>query len=183
MSILDSYKVDLLGSRLQGATWIWAIDDSFFSAIDGLIKHGNIQTEVECVSAGSLFKFQIHSAGTVIVPCDRCLEDLELRIETTDELAVKLGDEYSDEGDCVFVPETEGYINLAQYIYEFIVLNMPITCTHEPGKCDEAMMQELSKHQAARSSQDDDEHYDSNADGDVIDERWAALKNLIKQSN
>jgi len=57
---------------------------------------------------------------------------------------------------------------------------MPITCTHEPGKCDEAMMQELSKHQAARSSQEDDDDYDSNADGDVVDERWAALKKLIK---
>ena len=180
MSILDSYKVDLLSSRLQGAAWKWNIDDRFFSAIDGLIRRGDIQTQVECVSAGSLFKFQIHSVGTVIVPCDRCLEDLELRIETTDELAVKLGDEYFDEGDCVIVPETEGYINLAQYIYEFIVLNMPITCTHEPGKCDEAMMQELSKHQAARSSQEDDDDYDSNADGDVVDERWAALKKLIK---
>ena len=179
MNVLDSYKVDLLSSRLQGATWKWTIDDGFFSAIEGLIRHGNIQTDVECVNAGPLFKFQIHSAGTVIVPCDRCLADLELRIETTDELTVKLGNEYSDEGDCVVVPETEGYIDLAQYIYEFIVLAMPITCTHEPGKCDDTMIQELSKYQAARSSQEDDEDNDSTADNGSVDERWTVLKKLI----
>ena len=179
MSVLDSYKVDLLSSHLQGATWEWLIGDSFFTAIDGVVKRGNIQTKVECVSAGSIFKFRICSTGMVIVPCDRCLEDLELRIETKDEIAVKLGNEYSDDGDCVVVPETEGYINLAQYIYEFIVLSMPITCTHEPGKCDEAMMRELSKHQAARSSQEGDGDYDSKADDAPVDERWSVLKNLI----
>ena len=116
----------------------------------------------------------------VVVPCDRCLADLELRIETADELLVKLGDEYSDEGDCVIVPETEGYINLAQFIYEFIALSMPITVCHEPGKCDESMMLQLSKHQVARSNQEDDEDYGSAADGDsqLVDDRWAALKNL-----
>jgi uncharacterized metal-binding protein YceD (DUF177 family) len=57
---------------------------------------------------------------------------------------------------------------------------MPITVCHEPGKCDESMMQQLSKHQVARSNQEDDEDYGSNADGDSqsVDDRWAALKNL-----
>ena len=179
MSRMDTYKVDLLSSRLQGAKWEWHIDDNFFSAIEGLIRRGNIQTTVECTSAASIYKFQISSLGTVIVPCDRCLADLELRIETTDELTVKLGSEHSDEGDCVIVPETEGYIDLAQYIYEFIVLAMPITCTHEPGKCDETMILELSRYQAARSSQEDDEDNDSDADNGSVDERWAVLKTLI----
>lgn len=180
MNILDTYKVDLLSSRLQGTTLEWVIDDKFFAAIDGLIKRGNIQTSVECVGVGSIYRFRIHSEGMVIVPCDRCLADLELRIETTDELSVKLGDEYADEGDCVIVPEAEGRINLAQYIYEFIALAMPISCVHEPGECDDTMMQELSKHQAARSSQEDGEREDSEAgDDSVIDERWAALKKLI----
>ena len=144
------------------------------------------------MSAGSVYKFQIHSVGTVIVPCDRCLSDLELRIETTDNLDVKLGDEYADDGDCVVVPETEGYLDLAQFIYEFIVLSMPLACCHEPGKCDDAMMQELSRYQSTRSGGEDGENEDSednDADSDTsesggedsvepADSRWAALKDL-----
>ena len=179
MGILDSYRIDLLSSKLQGTSLEWQIDDNFFSAIDGLIKRGNVRTKVDCVSAGSVFKFLIYSVGDVIVPCDRCLADLELRIETTDELTVKLGTTYADEGDCVIVPEAEGFIDLAQYIYEFIALSMPITCTHEPGKCDEAMMRELSKHQAAtRSRLEDVESEDLNDGEGSIDERWAKLKDL-----
>ncbi len=189
---MDTYKIDLLSSGLGGKTFEYEIGDDFFAQIDGLIQRGIIHTTVVCLSAGSIIKFQIHSVGTVIVPCDRCLSDLELRIETTDELNVKLGDEYVDDGECVIVPETEGYLDLAQFIYEFIVLSMPLTCSHEPGKCDETMMHELSRHQATRSGEEDAEQEDS-TDGEAddapmgedsdepVDNRWAALKQFKEQ--
>ncbi|MCR5313077.1 MAG: DUF177 domain-containing protein [Bacteroidaceae bacterium] len=180
MNTKNTYKIDLLGSHFDKRDFSFKEDDDFFKEIDGLINRGCVDTTVSCVCTGTVFKFYVHSTGYVIVPCDRCLSDLELRIDTSDELVVKLGDEYSDDGDCVIVPETEGYIDLAQFIYEFIALSMPITCTHEPGKCDDAMMQELSKHQTARSSYDDDTSDDSN-EPKPIDERWQVLKDLINK--
>ena len=186
---MDTYKIDLLSSGLGGKSFEYDIDDDFFASIDGLIQRGKIHTTVACLSAGSIYKFQIHSVGTVIVPCDRCLSDLELRIETTDVLNVKLGNEYADDGDCVVVPEAEGYLDLAQFIYEFIALSMPLACCHEPGKCDDAMMHELSLHQFTRSEEEGGERTDS-ANGDAqdvsmgedsdepVDSRWAALKQL-----
>ena len=193
MGMMDTYKIDLLSSGLGGKTFEYEIGDAFFAEIGGLIQRGNIHTTVACLSAGSVFKFQIHSVGTIIVPCDRCLADLELRIETSDVLDVKLGDEYADEGDCVVVPEAEGYLDLAQFIYEFIALSMPMSCCHEPGKCDDAMMHELSRHQPTRSGYEDAEREDSAENGDAqdvsvgedsdepVDSRWAALKQLKEQ--
>ncbi len=192
MGMMDTYKIDLLSPRLEGRTFEYEIGDSFFATIGGLIQRGDIHTSVECVSAGTIFKFLIHSVGTVIVPCDRCLADLKLRIETTDELSVKLGDEFSDEGDCVIVPEAEGYLDLAQFIYEFIVLAMPVTCCHEPGECDDTMMHELSRHLSTRSGDEDGEQADSSDGEDTamgedsdesepVDSRWDALKELKKQ--
>lgn len=190
--MMDTYKIDLLSSGLGGKTFEYDLSDDFFAEMEGLVQRGSIHTTVACLSAGSVYKFQIHSVGTIIVPCDRCLSDLELRIETTDDLNVKLGDEYADEGDCVLVPEAEGYLDLAQFIYEFIALSMPLTCCHEPGKCDDAMMQELSRHQSTRSGIADDGQADS-ANGDVqdesmgedsdepVDSRWAALKQFKEQ--
>ena len=190
---MDTYKIDLLSSGLGGKTFEFEIGNDFFAEIGGLIQRGNIHTTVACLSAGSVYKFRIHSIGTVIVPCDRCLSDLELRIETADDLNVKLGSEYADDGDCVIVPESEGYLDLAQFIYEFIALSMPITLTHEPGKCDDAMMYELSRHQSTRSGFEDAEQEDSTENGDApdeemgedsdepVDSRWAALKQLKEQ--
>ncbi len=193
MGMMDTYKIDLLSSGLGGKTFEYEIGDDFFAEIEGLIQRGSIHTTVVCLSAGSVYKFRIHSIGTVIVPCDRCLADLELRIETADDLNVKLGSEYADDGDCVIVPESEGYLDLAQFIYEFIALSMPMTCCHEPGKCDDAMMHELSRHQSTRSGYEDAEREDSAEIGDApdeamgensdepIDSRWAALKQLKEQ--
>ena len=191
MGTLDTYTVDLLSPELEGKTFEYSIGDDFFAAIDGLIQRGSLACKVECISAGTIVKFRIHSSGTVTVPCDRCLADLDVRIETSDVLKVKLGEEYSDDGECVVVPEAEGRIDLAQFIYEFIALSMPMTCCHEPGECDSAMMLELSKHQSTRSGAEDEEEMDSDreygeangesmGDEDVepVDERWAALKIL-----
>ena len=186
------FKIDLLSSQLEGKAFLYDINDDFFAQIEGLILRGSIHAEVKCLSAGTIYRFQIHSVGTVIVPCDRCLSDLELRIETTDLLSVKLGDEYADDGDCVIVSEAEGYLDLARYIYEFIALSMPIACCHEPGKCDDAMMQKLSRHQSTRSRGEDDEEADSENNSDdsgehqskgedsvePVDSRWEALRQL-----
>ena len=35
----------------------------------------------------------------VWVPCDRCLDDMELPISSSDKLMVKFGHEYAEEGD------------------------------------------------------------------------------------
>lgn len=193
MGIMDTYKIDLLSSGLGGKTFEYEIGDEFFAEIGGLIQRGSIHTTVVCLSAGSVYKFRIHSIGTIIVPCDRCLADLKLRIETADDLSVKLGSEYADDGDCVIVPESEGYLDLAQFIYEFIALSMPMACCHEPGKCDDAMMHELSRHQSTRSGFEDAEQEDSAENGDApdevtgedsdepVDSRWAALKQFKEQ--
>ena len=70
---------------------------------------------------------------------------------------------------------------------------MPITCCHEPGKCDDAMMHELSRHQSTRSGYEDAEQEDSTENGDApdeamgedsdepVDSRWAALKQFKEQ--
>jgi uncharacterized metal-binding protein YceD (DUF177 family) len=105
---------------------------------------------------GRLFNLNIHTEGTVHVPCDRCLADMELRIDTTDDLVVKFGTEYMDEGDYVVVPEEEGTIDIAPLIYEFVALSMPIKRVHQPGECDPAMMEILNQHLADRSNLEDD---------------------------
>lgn len=195
---IDLFKADLSA----GDSWNYELDNGFFAACDGAIRGGSVQTEVELVSVGSLFKFLVRSVGTVTVPCDRCLGNVELRIETEDEVVAKLGelsddallDEWGvyDNGECVLVPETTGLLNLAHVIYELIVLSMPATVCHEPGKCDESMMTILSEHQAARSSFEDTDEDDSEAAADagggangegngepvLADQRWAALLKL-----
>ena len=157
----NAFKIDLLSRSIDGLTAEYDIDDSFFEQIDGLIQRGRLHSTVHVEgNARTMFNVTIHSEGVVFAPCDRCLADIELRIDTSDHLSVKLGEEYEDEGDVVIVPEHDGRIDMAQFIYEFIALSMPLKLVHEPGKCDEAMMAALQQHLSARSGEDNESEDD-----------------------
>ena len=185
MPVSETYQIDLLERDIVGKVREWDVDDTFFASIDGLIRRGNVHVKAECTAASSVYKFLIQCEGTIVVPCDRCLADLELRVQTSDELQVTLGEDYSDDGDCVVVPETEGRVDLAQFIYEFIALSMPIACHHETGDCDDTMMQTLSVHQASRSIEDAENGDDSTSDDSdgPVDNRWDALADLKNKLN
>jgi len=88
----------------------------------------------------------------------------------------------------VVIPETEGTINLAWFLYEFVALAIPIKHVHAPGKCNKQMTSKLKKHSV--KSDDDEQFFDSNDADDVIvtdddsdneektDPRWNALRGL-----
>ncbi len=154
----DEFKIDLLGRNIDGLKVEYTIDDSFFQKIDGLIGRGNVHTVVEVAgNPKSRYRFTIRSKGMVYAPCDRCLADVAVPVDTSDELSVMLGGDYSDDGDLVVVPEKDGVIDISQFIYEYIALSMPLKLVHAPGECDKAMIDALEAHLSARSGEDIDE--------------------------
>ena len=129
---------------------------------------------------------------TVEIPCDRCLDDMELPVSTQNKLVVKFGKEYAEESEeIVIIPEEEGEINLAWFIYEFIALAIPMKHIHAPGKCNKAMSSKLKKNTARRA--DDEDEFDEEAADDIVvdddaadipsDPRWDALKGLVENDN
>ena len=97
-----------------------------------------------------------------------------------------------DQRIIVVIPEDEGAINLAWFLYEFIALAIPMKHVHAPGKCNKAMSSKLKKH-TARSTEDGDEEYEDDSveediaiDDDVpvaTDPRWDGLKGLLENDN
>jgi uncharacterized metal-binding protein YceD (DUF177 family) len=123
--------------------------------------------------------------GTIVVICDRCLDEMDLDVHTTGKLQVKLGADYGEQGDVVIIPEAEGVINVAWYIYEFVALAIPMKHVHAPGKCNKDMSGKLSKH-LLRSTDDEDFGGEAITFGDEADEaetpmdpRWEGLKKII----
>ena len=96
---------------------------------------------------------------------------MDQSIEVHEYLEVKLGKESSEEDDLVTVAEDEGILDVAWYLYEFIVLNIPIRHVHAPGKCNPAMIRTLEEYSAVRSGEEDEK---------PMDPRWEALLKLKK---
>ncbi len=163
------------------------INSRYFQKMQGIISGGDINATVTCINAkAGQFVFHVHSEGCVFTPCDRCLDDVELRINNDNDINVCFGDEDDDDGDVVFVNERNPELDLSFIVYQFVLLSLPIRRVHQPGMCNEAMMKSMRLHQVARS---DDEQYDEDSDykpdednkNTVIDQRWEKLKQLLNK--
>lgn len=171
MKCLEMLKIDLKSLTDEETTLSFDLDDTYFAALDGAdVKKGSLHVSVSIRKATGFFELLFHTVGTVIVPCDRCLDDMEQPVETDNRLIVKFGSEYSEEDDIIVVPEDEGILDASWIIYEFVALVIPIRHVHAPGKCNPAMTKALEELSADRSS---DEESDQ-----PIDPRWEKLKNL-----
>jgi len=183
MSKFSVYKISLKNLSQGTHTFEYELDNKFFQAIDGdEVKKGNVKAIVTVKRTSSTFELNFDLSGVVDVPCSRCLDNLKQEVETNNRLIVKFGAEYSEESDEILViPENEGEINIAWYLYEYIVLSLPIKHVHLLGECNKAVSTKLRKHRAISADdeeEDDDEFFVEEPTSPESDPRWDALKGL-----
>ena len=189
------YNVDLKNLTPGVHEFDYLLENKFFVDIDGdQVQKGKVKVHLTVKRSSMMFEMNFQIEGVVMVPCDRCLDDMELPIDTHNRLVVKFGKEYAEESDeVVVIPEEEGSINLAWSLYEFIALAIPMKHVHAPGKCNKTMSSKLKKHTARSASESDSELDDDVVDDDIViedeggmeasDPRWEALKGLIENDN
>ena len=164
------------------AEYEYRLDNQFFLDLDASeVQKGQVNVILKVRKTSGVYQLDFHTKGKVVVICDRCLDEMEQLIETEDQLKVKLGSEYSEVDDIVVVPEEDGYINVAWFIYEFIALSIPMKHVHAPGKCNKDMVNKLSKHLrvSADEEEDDDFLMESAEEPQEIDPRWNELKKIL----
>lgn len=169
-------------------TFEYRLDNEFFANIDGPeVQRGKVDVTLDVKRTATVYELKFHLSGVIYIPCDRCLDDMELVVETDEELFIKLGHDYIEESDNVLtIPESEGELNVAWFLYEFIALTIPIKHVHPYGKCNKDMSERLQKMSAKRIGDDDEmgdmpEFIDDVAIDDEeqpTDPRWDALKKL-----
>jgi len=171
MCSLERFEIDLKSLTDEVTTFEWDLDNVYFDALDETeVESGALHVSLSIRKASGFFELQFHTVGTVDIPCDRCLELMEQPIETDNVLMVKFGSTNSEDDNAVIVDEKEGMIDTSWYIYEFIVLAIPIQHVHAPGKCNPAMTRVLEELSADRSGDEESNQ--------PIDPRWEKLKNL-----
>ncbi|WP_321481251.1 DUF177 domain-containing protein [uncultured Bacteroides sp.] len=188
MGKFDKYKIDLRGMQVDFCKYDFLLDNTFFANIDGPeIQKGKVDVELSVKRSSHVFELTFNTEGLVWIPCDRCLDDMEQPVTTSDKLMVKFGYEYAEEGDnLIIIPEDEGEINVAWFLYEFVALSIPMKHVHAPGKCNKAVTSKLNKH--LRTTPDDENEegdFDSGDDNTIeddnerIDPRWNDLKEIL----
>ena len=171
MCSLELLKIDLKSIKEGISTLGYTLGDAYFAALDeSEIKRGRVDVIVTVHRTENYFELDSHTEGSVLVPCDICLDDMEQPVESDNRLVAKFGEEYSEDDDLITVEENDGVLDASWFVYEFIALNIPIKHVHAPGKCNPAMIEKLKEHSATRSSDADEET--------AVDPRWSELEKL-----
>ncbi|MBN2765469.1 MAG: DUF177 domain-containing protein [Paludibacteraceae bacterium] len=184
MSKFGLYNVVLKDLNDEPRITEFILDNDYFKKIDSPeVQKGNVKAKVTARKKNQAFEIDFLIEGTVLIPCDRCLDDMEQPISYKEKLQVKFGDKFSEEDEIVIVPESEGAINIAWFLYEFILLNIPLKHVHAPGECNKTMVTKLKRH-ITRSKDDvdtdiEDDDDDLEIDDSPMDPRWEGLQNIL----
>ena len=94
MGRFDKYNVNLKGLKTSALEMEFDLDNAFFADIDGEdFQKGTVKAVVTVKKNREIFDFSFALNGTVVVPCDRCLDDLEIEVATENTLRVKFGED------------------------------------------------------------------------------------------
>lgn len=159
------------------------MDADFFNDIEPTDVHASSVDAVVKVDRKSdeIFQLDMVLKGEITIPCDRCLDDMQLPVDTSYHLSVKIGDEYDDSRDEVLtIPGHWRELDLAPLLRDTVLLTIPIKHVHPEGECNAAMIERLSQHATAI---DDDEAMRSGSESEDTfnlgdDPRWDALRKL-----
>ena len=78
--------------RQDSCEYECTLDDRFFTDIDaGDIQKGHLNVRLSVKKTIGAYMLNFHIEGAVTVVCDRCLDELELPVNTDNALKVKLG--------------------------------------------------------------------------------------------
>ncbi len=166
MKTLKDYTIQFVSLKQGTHFFEFDVDNKFFEEFDDCeFIDSTFKVELEFIKQSTMMLLNFSFNGTITVPCDRCLDDVIIPVEGEEKLIVKFGkEEYSDTDDIVVLPENEYEINVAQYIYEFIEINIPQRKIHEEGECNEEAIKKLNELEVKNDKD--------------IDPRWSALNNL-----
>lgn len=151
MASMDNMLIDLRKAASGIDPLHFSLHDDFFSALEqDEIKGGRLDVTVKVrETAGEIYQVSVSIQGSVVVLCDRCLDDLTLDINTSDIIRVSYGEESeSTDYDLKFVPRNSNMYNIAWDIYEIAVTSLPLERVHPEGKCDPDMLQRFSAEEA-----------------------------------
>lgn len=111
----------------------FSIDKKFLSHFEGSpVEEGVIDFDVELDKRSDMMLFDFVVSGYVGSVCDRCTANIHLPLNDERHLIVKYGEaEGETEDEVVFISREASEFNLAKYLYEFMVLALPITNTYD----------------------------------------------------
>jgi uncharacterized metal-binding protein YceD (DUF177 family) len=157
MSRRREFEIAFVGLKPGVHEFSYSINDKFFEEFqqqDFRNCKANVKLSLDRKSSFMILKFEI--GGAMEVTCDRCNNNLPLELWDEFIITVKMVEEsemmndQEDDPDVYYISKTESHIDVANWVYEFINLTIPMqrTCSYEKmdgPDCNTTAMELLKK--------------------------------------
>ncbi|WP_372744230.1 DUF177 domain-containing protein [Lutibacter sp.] len=176
MKDLKEFDISFIGLKEGNHKFEYLIEKKFFDFLKyDEFNDSSVKVVISFLKKATIFELNFQFSGWVEVACDLTNEFFHQPIEAEIDLIVKFGQEYNDENEeLLIIPHSEFKINVAQYIYEAIVLNVPLKRIH-PGIKDGTLESDVLEKLKELEIKDLDQEIEEQDIKD-IDPRWNKLK-------
>lgn len=167
MEDLKRFSLPVKGFSIGVHHYQFDLGSEFFQHFGStIIEEGNFLVDVELDKKTAVMNLLIKFEGKMNSICDRCLEPLELNIENENTVFIKYGEIESEDDDVIYITHSTSELNIAQIIYEYIVLSIPINRVYHSSDVD-CKKSDLIKNEESNTIDEADER-----------SQWNILKGL-----
>jgi uncharacterized metal-binding protein YceD (DUF177 family) len=168
--VLSKYDIHIQGLENKRYNYEFEGDNEFFEFFEqDIISSGHFKAQVVLDKNSALVQLFFEIEGAVSLTCDRSLEPFDEPIHLKEKYIYKFGDRYEEITDEIeMIPQNTATINLAQHIYDFIGVSLPMKKLHPRFRHEE-------EEEDDKFIYSTDEGAEQEKKEEPIDPRWAAL--------
>lgn len=173
MKEMNKFIIPFIGLKDGKHQFEYQIDKKFFEAFQyDEFEDVNIKVDLSFDKMTTMLVLEFQFSGYITLACDISNELFNQPINDEFKLIVKFGDKFNDDHDEILViPHSEFQLNITQYIYESIILAIPIKRIHPnvlDGSLKSEVIEKLKELEVTAIKIEN------------IDPRWDKLKSLKK---
>ncbi|MDR3046055.1 MAG: DUF177 domain-containing protein [Bacteroidales bacterium] len=172
----EEFKLRLMGVGIGKHSFSIVCDDTFFE-LAGIEagQESQILLDIEMHKKETFITFSFNFNGKIVLPCDRCLDPVDILLTFKNELMVQYSSMIqqlnTEDDDLWTISENEFEIDIFHFVYESILLAIPIKIAHpedEKTGCNPEIIEKLKEISLSE---------------EAIDPRWETLKNINIENN
>ncbi len=147
MDVLREFDIEFIKLKEGEHKFEYHISDEFFKAFNSSLTAQDMLVSLLFTKSGSMFTLVFGISGKIKLDCDRCLSTIDFPVKDSHTVLVKISDypqESSD--DLIYLTPHDYKLNIAQHVYDFINLSIPIkkTCSEVGRVCDPAVTEKIN---------------------------------------
>ena len=172
--MVRNFSINILGLSKGLHHFDFHLDDDFFKNYGSeVIQKGSFDAKITLDKRETFIDAQFDLNGFTELICDRSLESFQHPISISRKMVFKYGEEEKEVSDeIMIIPDQKDKLDAGQFIYEYILLEIPMKKLHPRFSKDEPDEEGSIVYSSASDNEE------GGNDDKPIDPRWEALKKL-----